>query len=113
MFVLIVIFCFILSFMIWVVGNMLSKSMEKDKEKGGVYECGFESFYMARVPFSLQFFLIGVIFLIFDVEIVLMLPMILLSDVNLIESVYFFLFVLLLLGGLYYEWKEGALEWYN
>nr|YP_009470517.1 NADH dehydrogenase subunit 3 [Centruroides vittatus]AVF96945.1 NADH dehydrogenase subunit 3 [Centruroides vittatus] len=111
MFVLGVFFCFILGVVVWCLGGILASSMEVDSEKGSAYECGFESFVMARVPFSLQFFLVGVIFLIFDVEIVLMLPLIFLFDYGLVLFVLFTLFVLILLFGLYFEWKEGSLEW--
>lgn len=74
MFLFVLIFRFLLRGIILFVGGLISKKMEVEKEKGSVYECGFESRKRARVPFSLQFFLIGVIFLIFDVEIVLIIP---------------------------------------
>nr|YP_214894.1 NADH dehydrogenase subunit 3 [Centruroides limpidus]AAV53588.1 NADH dehydrogenase subunit 3 [Centruroides limpidus] len=111
MFALSLVFCFLLGGVVWGVGAVLSSKGEVDKEKGGAYECGFESFVMARVPFSLQFFLVCVIFLIFDVEIVLMLPLVLVFDYGLFLFFLFLLFVWILLLGLYFEWKEGSLEW--
>nr|YP_010713313.1 NADH dehydrogenase subunit 3 [Lychas mucronatus]WDA95776.1 NADH dehydrogenase subunit 3 [Lychas mucronatus] len=106
-----VILGFLLSVVIMIVGGLISSSMEVEKESGSVYECGFESSISARVPFSLQFFLIGVIFLIFDVEIALMMPVPLIFDLGLILFVTFSVFVFILLFGLYFEWSEGSLEW--
>lgn len=60
---------FILSFVSWLVGE---KSPDGQKVSG--YECGFDSFESARVPFSVQFFLVGILFLLFDLEISLLFP---------------------------------------
>nr|YP_001936217.1 NADH dehydrogenase subunit 3 [Buthus occitanus]ACA66071.1 NADH dehydrogenase subunit 3 [Buthus occitanus] len=100
-----------LSGVILFVGGMISSKMEVEKESGSAYECGFESEVSARVPFSLQFFMIGVIFLIFDVEIVLMLPVPLTLWSKGSEIVLLFFFIFLLLLGLFFEWVNGALEW--
>jgi NADH-ubiquinone oxidoreductase chain 3 len=83
-----------------------------DREKRSAFECGFESVGRARVPFSLRFFLLAVVFLIFDVEVVLIspLPIVLFRALHtrLLVGVVFFL--LLLLIGLLYEWYEGSLD---
>nr|YP_010713300.1 NADH dehydrogenase subunit 3 [Mesobuthus eupeus]WDA95763.1 NADH dehydrogenase subunit 3 [Mesobuthus eupeus] len=104
-------FSLLLSGMILFIGGLISSSMEIEKESGSVYECGFESSKSARVPFSLQFFLVGVIFLIFDVEIVLMMPVPLAEWLSGSEVLLLFFFVVLLLVGLFFEWWNGALEW--
>nr|QIV24568.1 NADH dehydrogenase subunit 3 [Phaolus metallicus] len=93
--------------------NLISKKSFSDREKSSPFECGFDPKTNARLPFSLQFFLIAVIFLIFDVEITLLLPMVIAlpisSMLNYTLVVVFFLTILL--GGLIHEWKQGALEW--
>nr|QRW36364.1 NADH dehydrogenase subunit 3 [Megaporus rufipes] len=95
------------------LASILSKKTFMDREKNSPFECGFDPIDSARLPFSLQFFLIAVIFLIFDVEIALLLPMIMIyktSKINiLIYTTMFFIFILLI--GLYHEWNQGALNW--
>nr|AYW52135.1 NADH dehydrogenase subunit 3 [Discolomatidae sp. 1 ACP-2013] len=104
---------FILSNLIMMMANIFSKKTFMDREKNSPFECGFDPKNSARLPFSLQFFLIAIIFLIFDVEITLIMPMItsfqLNNLLNLSMIIYFFLLILLL--GLYYEWNQGMLDW--
>nr|QNP10129.1 NADH dehydrogenase subunit 3 [Ochthebius paradoxus] len=92
---------------------IISKKTFMDREKSSPFECGFDPKSSARMPFSIQFFLIAVIFLIFDVEITLLIPLIMtLKITNLYMYMLitlFFLFILLL--GLYHEWNQGALNW--
>nr|YP_007475328.1 NADH dehydrogenase subunit 3 [Neotrypaea japonica]YP_009353722.1 NADH dehydrogenase subunit 3 [Neotrypaea harmandi]AGE00860.1 NADH dehydrogenase subunit 3 [Neotrypaea japonica]URF19374.1 NADH dehydrogenase subunit 3 [Neotrypaea japonica]URF19387.1 NADH dehydrogenase subunit 3 [Neotrypaea japonica]URF19400.1 NADH dehydrogenase subunit 3 [Neotrypaea japonica]URF19413.1 NADH dehydrogenase subunit 3 [Neotrypaea japonica] len=103
----------LISVIVMVLASFLSKKTIMDREKNSPYECGFDPKGSGRLPFSLRFFLIAVIFLIFDVEITLLMPLV--CVVNMVDlyswclSGLFFLLILLL--GLYYEWKEGALEW--
>nr|ALO77115.1 NADH deshydrogenase subunit 3 [Entiminae sp. GENSP01] len=93
--------------------NLSSKKTFSDREKNSPFECGFDPKNSARVPFSLQFFLIAVIFIIFDVELTLLLPMI--SAMKMSNITFYLLtsmiFILVLLLGLYHEWGQGALEW--
>nr|YP_009694377.1 NADH dehydrogenase subunit 3 [Carabus granulatus]QEI26037.1 NADH dehydrogenase subunit 3 [Carabus granulatus] len=105
----------ILSTMVMLVANILSKKTFMDREKNSPFECGFDPKNSARLPFSLQFFLIAVIFLIFDVEIALLMPMIMIMKIsNLFSWMYIsFFFLLILLLGLYHEWNQGALNWAN
>nr|YP_010596323.1 NADH dehydrogenase subunit 3 [Sthenias yunnanus]WAJ61225.1 NADH dehydrogenase subunit 3 [Sthenias yunnanus] len=93
--------------------NLISKKTFSDREKSSPFECGFDPKNSARLPFSLQFFLIAVIFLIFDVEITLLLPLILTLKLSNITSymIITFLFIMVLLSGLYHEWNQGALNW--
>nr|YP_010026296.1 NADH dehydrogenase subunit 3 [Leptestheria brevirostris]QOQ37311.1 NADH dehydrogenase subunit 3 [Leptestheria brevirostris] len=92
---------------------LLSSKTLGDREKSSPFECGFDPVVSSRLPFSLRFFLIALIFLIFDVEIVLLLPSIpSFSEVEQqtwVLNLVFFLVVLLV--GLYYEWNYGALDW--
>nr|QNJ33256.1 NADH dehydrogenase subunit 3 [Elaptus prionoides] len=93
--------------------NLTSKKAFADREKSSPFECGFDPKMPARLPFSLQFFLIAVIFLIFDVEITLLLPMIIGMSVSNIAQYAFLMifFLVILLIGLFHEWNQGALEW--
>nr|QGT77289.1 NADH dehydrogenase subunit 3 [Potamiscus motuoensis] len=104
---------FFISFFIMTLASTLAKKTTMDREKNSPYECGFDPKGSSRLPFSLRFFLIAVIFLIFDVEITLLLPtasIIFLSNIfSWLMTIIFFLIMLLL--GLYYEWLQGALEW--
>nr|YP_010437828.1 NADH dehydrogenase subunit 3 [Euphaea ochracea]UTB53960.1 NADH dehydrogenase subunit 3 [Euphaea ochracea] len=97
------------------MASLLSKKSITDREKNTPFECGFDPFYVARIPFSLKFFLIAVIFLIFDVEIAIILPaMMVMNTSSPMEwMITFTMFILVLLVGLYYEWYQGALEWSN
>nr|WNV22557.1 NADH dehydrogenase subunit 3 [Psylliodes attenuatus] len=93
--------------------NTISKKTFYDREKSSPFECGFDPKTSARLPFSLHFFLIAIIFLIFDVEITLLLPMILTMKMsNILNYSYIlFIFISILLLGLYHEWNQGALDW--
>nr|AEH05087.1 NADH dehydrogenase subunit 3 [Longpotamon yangtsekiense] len=104
---------FLISITIMILTSVLAKKTILDREKISPYECGFDPKGSSRLPFSLRFFLIAVIFLIFDVEITLLLPIApVINLVNIFSwllTIIFFLFMLLL--GLFYEWYQGALEW--
>nr|ASQ41529.1 NADH dehydrogenase subunit 3 [Schistocerca melanocera] len=104
---------FIIPMIVMILATMLSKKLINDREKSSPFECGFDPKSSARMPFSLRFFLIAVIFLIFDVEIALILPIVIIfktSDI-MIWTVSTMFFILVLLGGLYHEWNQGALQW--
>nr|AII02474.1 NADH dehydrogenase subunit 3 [Astrotischeria sp. MJT-2014] len=101
--------------LLMMLSMLISKKSWKDREKCSPFECGFDPKSSARIPFSLHFFLITVIFLIFDVEIALIFPMILtFSFVNvktwMITSMFFFLILII---GLYHEWNQNMLNWTN
>nr|YP_010117772.1 NADH dehydrogenase subunit 3 [Diplonevra funebris]QPN53545.1 NADH dehydrogenase subunit 3 [Diplonevra funebris] len=106
---------FIISMIMILLASILSKKTILDREKCSPFECGFDPKSSSRLPFSLHFFLIAIIFLIFDVEIALILPMIItLKYSNLFMwtmTSMFFIFILLI--GLYHEMNQGALNWTN
>nr|AET13770.1 NADH dehydrogenase subunit 3 [Adelomelon riosi] len=103
----------ILSCIVMMLGWILAKRALSDREKSSPFECGFDPIKSARLPFSLRFFLLAIIFLIFDVEIVLLFPI--LSSMNksfsmtLVLSTFMFLVILVI--GLFHEWHEGSLDW--
>nr|QEL51268.1 NADH dehydrogenase subunit 3 [Philonthus decorus] len=95
------------------IATIISKKTFMDREKSSPFECGFDPKSSARMPFSIQFFLIAVIFLIFDVEITLLIPLILTLKISNIMN-YFMItlfFISILLIGIYHEWNQGALNW--
>nr|YP_009695622.1 NADH dehydrogenase subunit 3 [Halicampus grayi]AHN07339.1 NADH dehydrogenase subunit 3 [Corythoichthys flavofasciatus]QEJ81997.1 NADH dehydrogenase subunit 3 [Halicampus grayi]QQQ89357.1 NADH dehydrogenase subunit 3 [Halicampus grayi] len=87
--------------------------MSPDPEKLSPYECGFDPLGSARLPFSLRFFLVAILFLLFDLEIALLLP--LPWGIQLTHPTSTFLWASLVLAlltlGLIYEWLQGGLEW--
>nr|WRM53551.1 NADH dehydrogenase subunit 3 [Paprides nitidus] len=104
---------FIIPLIVMMITTILSKKLINDREKSSPFECGFDPKSSARMPFSLRFFLIAVIFLIFDVEIALILPIVIIMKTSsiLIWTTSTTFFILILLGGLYHEWNQGALQW--
>nr|YP_003204945.1 NADH dehydrogenase subunit 3 [Ditaxis biseriata]ACO92609.1 NADH dehydrogenase subunit 3 [Ditaxis biseriata] len=105
----------IISIITMMMASILSKKSFYDREKNSPFECGFDPKSSARLPFSLHFFLIAIIFLIFDVEIALLMPSILtINSSNMYMWIFIMIFfILILLLGLYHEWNQGALEWSN
>nr|YP_007026362.1 NADH dehydrogenase subunit 3 [Taeniura meyeni]AFV13133.1 NADH dehydrogenase subunit 3 [Taeniura meyeni] len=87
--------------------------LNPDSEKTSPYECGFDPLGTARLPFSLRFFLVAILFLLFDLEIALLLPLPWGDQLNspLTTSLWATTILLLLTFGLVYEWLQGGLEW--
>nr|YP_009685693.1 NADH dehydrogenase subunit 3 [Epiplatys guineensis]QDU24379.1 NADH dehydrogenase subunit 3 [Epiplatys guineensis] len=87
--------------------------INSDQEKLSPYECGFDPLGSARLPFSLRFFLVAILFLLFDLEIALLLP--LPWGNHLLDPTMTFVWasivLILLTLGLIYEWAQGGLEW--
>nr|NP_982315.1 NADH dehydrogenase subunit 3 [Drosophila sechellia]AAF77283.1 NADH dehydrogenase subunit 3 [Drosophila sechellia]QXG19509.1 NADH dehydrogenase subunit 3 [Drosophila sechellia] len=100
---------------VMILASILSKKALIDREKSSPFECGFDPKSSSRLPFSLRFFLITIIFLIFDVEIALILPMIIIIKYSniMIWTITSIIFILILLIGLYHEWNQGMLNWSN
>nr|YP_010976663.1 NADH dehydrogenase subunit 3 [Tenuidactylus dadunensis]WNX96100.1 NADH dehydrogenase subunit 3 [Tenuidactylus dadunensis] len=84
-----------------------------DQEKLSPYECGFDPLGSARLPFSMRFFLVAILFLLFDLEITLLLPIPwAMSSMNPMNTMLYISLVLMLLTlGLVYEWNQGGLDW--
>ena len=96
----------------FVVINFILSPKKPDPEKLSAYECGFEAFDNARIEFDVRFYLVAILFIIFDLEIAFLFPWaISLGNIGLLGfySMMGFLFILTI--GFIYEWKKGALEW--
>nr|QDP18107.1 NADH dehydrogenase subunit 3 [Sphenarium purpurascens] len=104
---------FIISMIVMTLASTMSKKNINDREKSSPFECGFDPKSSARTPFSIQFFLIAMIFLIFDIEIALILPIVIIfkSSNLLIWTSSTMLFLMILMSGLYHEWNQGVLQW--
>jgi NADH-quinone oxidoreductase subunit A len=87
-------------------------SQKGDSEKLSAYECGFDPFDDARNTFDVRFYLVAILFIIFDLEISFLFPWcISLGSLPLFAYWSMFLFLFILTIGFVYEWKKGALEW--
>jgi NADH-quinone oxidoreductase subunit A len=83
-----------------------------DREKLSSYECGFEAFSDARLKFDVRFYLVAILFIIFDLEIAFLFPWaVSLKDIGLFGFFSMLLFLIILTVGFIYEWRKGALEW--
>nr|YP_009937378.1 NADH dehydrogenase subunit 3 [Trigonopterus jasminae]QNT26862.1 NADH dehydrogenase subunit 3 [Trigonopterus jasminae] len=93
--------------------NFLSKKTFYDREKSSPFECGFDPKNLARLPFSLQFFLVALIFVIFDIELALLLPSISITKIsNLLNlTATLDIFIAILITGLFHEQNQGSLNW--
>nr|YP_009536188.1 NADH dehydrogenase subunit 3 [Exorista civilis]AYM35219.1 NADH dehydrogenase subunit 3 [Exorista civilis] len=105
----------IISMVVMFIASILSKKPLVDREKSSPFECGFDPKSSSRLPFSLRFFLITIIFLIFDVEIALILPIMLIMKFSnlMVWTTTSIIFIIILLVGLYHEWNQGMLNWSN
>nr|UEP17948.1 NADH dehydrogenase subunit 3 [Sydaphera spengleriana] len=103
----------VLSCVVMGLGWVLAKRAISDREKSSPFECGFDPMKSSRLPFSLRFFLLAIIFLIFDVEIVLLLPVLssMMSSYSLELIIGGAIFLIILIAGLFHEWNEGSLDW--
>nr|AXI98811.1 NADH dehydrogenase subunit 3 [Pseudoniphargus sp. 6-Morocco B] len=100
------------SSIIMIMTLLLGKKSYKSNEKLSPFECGFDPFKKARIPFSLRFFLITILFLIFDVEIAVLLPLGLFSfELNSFSYFTALMIMMILILGLFHEWSQGALNW--
>ncbi|MCW8944911.1 MAG: NADH-quinone oxidoreductase subunit A [Sedimenticola sp.] len=83
-----------------------------DSEKLSPYECGFEAFEDARMKFDVRYYLVAILFIIFDLEIAFLFPWaIVLDKIGMVGLIAMTVFLGVLVVGFIYEWKKGALEW--
>tara|TARA_Y100001970_G_scaffold217831_1_gene266900 strand:- start:4998 stop:5366 length:369 start_codon:yes stop_codon:yes gene_type:complete len=96
----------------FIVLNFIFSPKKPDPEKLSAYECGFEAFDDSRMEFDVRFYLVAILFIIFDLEIAFLFPWaVSLGSIGLLgfSSMMIFLFILTI--GFIYEWKKGALDW--
>ena len=96
----------------FVVVNFILSPKKPDPEKLSAYECGFDVFEDTRVNFDVRFYLVAILFIIFDLEIAFLFPWaVSLGNIGLFGFWSMMFFLLVLTFGFIYEWKKGALEW--
>ncbi|MEE2760946.1 MAG: NADH-quinone oxidoreductase subunit A [Pseudomonadota bacterium] len=94
------------------IASALMSSQHPDAEKLSAYECGFPAFEDARIKFDVRFYLVAILFIIFDLEVAFLFPWaISLGAIGLFGFWSMMLFLGILTVGFIYEWKKGALEW--
>ena len=93
------------------LGKLLGPS-KPDAEKNSPYECGFEAFEDSRMKFDVRYYLVAILFIIFDLEIAFLFPWaIVLDQIGTFGLAAMGVFLMVLVIGFIYEWKKGALEW--
>jgi NADH-quinone oxidoreductase subunit A len=93
------------------VGSLLSPD-RPDPQKLSPYECGFEAFEDARMKFDVRYYLVAILFILFDLEIAFLFPWaVVLPEIGFFGFVAMMVFLAVLVVGFIYEWKKGALEW--
>ena len=96
----------------FIVVNYLFSPKNPDPEKLSAYECGFEAFGDSRMEFDVRFYLVAILFIIFDLEIAFLFPWaISLGNIGMLGFWSMMIFLGILTIGFIYEWKKGALEW--
>ena len=97
------------------LGGVLSRVLgvhKPDSEKLSPYECGFEAFEDARMKFDVRYYLIAILFILFDLEIAFLFPWaVVLREIGFFGFMSMMLFLAILVVGFAYEWKKGALDW--
>jgi len=96
----------------FILANFLAAPSNPDPEKLSAYECGFEAFDDSRMEFDVRFYLVAILFIIFDLEIAFLFPWaISLGGIGALGFWSMMIFLSVLTIGFIYEWKKGALEW--
>ena len=96
----------------FVIANFLAAPSNPDPEKLSAYECGFEAFDDSRMEFDVRFYLVAILFIIFDLEIAFLFPWaISLGNIGALGFWSMMIFLSVLTIGFIYEWKKGTLEW--
>ena len=94
-----------------ILGKLVSPH-KPDSEKNSPYECGFEAFEDARMKFDVRYYLVAILFILFDLEIAFLFPWaVVLQEIGLAGFLAMLLFLFVLVVGFIYEWVKGALEW--
>ncbi len=98
--------------LVFILAAAILARSNPDPEKNSAYECGFNAFDDARMKFDVRFYLVSILFIIFDLEIAFLFPWaVAFKDVGLVGFWSMMVFLAVLTIGFAYEWKKGALEW--
>jgi len=98
--------------LVMVVASYIVAKQKPDSEKMSAYECGFEAFDDARSRFDVRFYLVAILFIIFDLEVAFLFPWaVAFGDIGVYGFCSMVLFLAVLTIGFVYEWRKGALEW--
>ena len=98
--------------LLFLVASSLLAPRKPDPEKLSAYECGFNAFDDARMKFDVRFYLVSILFIIFDLEVAFLFPWaVAFKDVSMVGFWSMMVFLAVLTVGFCYEWKKGALEW--
>jgi|TARA_B100001741_G_scaffold190665_1_gene157106 NADH-quinone oxidoreductase subunit A len=96
----------------FILVNFIFSPKNPDPEKLSAYECGFEAFNDSRMEFDVRFYLVAILFIIFDLEIAFLFPWaISLGKIGIFGFISMMIFLFILTIGFIYEWKKGALDW--
>tara|TARA_Y100000590_G_C15280770_1_gene848687 strand:- start:213 stop:581 length:369 start_codon:yes stop_codon:yes gene_type:complete len=96
----------------FIILNFTFSPKKPDPEKLSTYECGFEPFEDSRMEFDVRFYLVAILFIIFDLEIAFLFPWaISLGAIGMLGFISMMIFLFILTVGFVYEWKKGALDW--
>jgi NADH-quinone oxidoreductase subunit A len=103
--------CFFISFLLFLVSYFFVIQLP-NVEKVSIYECGFNPFTDSRNRFEIRYYIVAILFLIFDLEIIFLFPwIILLNNLTFLNFFSMILFLIILIIGFIYEWFKGALNW--
>ena len=95
----------------WGISTLLG-TRRPDAEKNSPYECGFEAFEDARMKFDVRYYLVAILFILFDLEIAFLFPWaVVINEIGLFGFLSMMLFLGILTVGFFYEWRKGALDW--
>ncbi|NDI21971.1 MAG: NADH-quinone oxidoreductase subunit A, partial [Betaproteobacteria bacterium] len=93
------------------IGSILSPN-KPDSEKNSPYECGFEAFEDARMKFDVRYYLVAILFILFDLEITFLFPWaVVIQKIGMFGFIAMMIFLAILVVGFIYEWMKGALDW--
>jgi len=96
----------------FIILNFIFSPKKPDPEKLSTYECGFSAFDDSRMEFDVRFYLVAILFIIFDLEIAFLFPWsISLGNIGILGFCSMMIFLFILTVGFVYEWKKGALDW--
>lgn len=112
LFLIFLLISFVISIILVIIPQILSKNVLDDKTKMSSYECGFDPFSDARITFDIQYYILGILFILFDIEVFFIFAWtIVLKCLSLCAFASMLLFLFVLMIGFIFEWKAGLLDW--